>query len=164
MLEENSMGAKSEALAKRFEAKVQEAMATLKKLTDGDWKKVTEVEKWPVGVTAHHFAGVPEQVSKMVEALVAGKSLGLTSDMPDKWNAKHAKDHANCTKAETIDLLKKGAAVAVAVIRGLSDDQLAKSGIVFTDAPPMTAEQLITGGLLAHIDEHFGSIRKTVGN
>src|SRR5947208_11232338 len=28
-------------------------------------------------------------------------------------------------------------------VRGLNDDQLAKSGTVFTDAPPMTAEQLI---------------------
>jgi hypothetical protein len=73
--EENSMGAKSEALAKRFEVKVQEAMATLEKLSDADWKKATEVEKWPVGVTAHHFAGVPEQISKMVEAFVAGQSL-----------------------------------------------------------------------------------------
>jgi hypothetical protein len=34
---------------------------------------------------------------------------------------------------------------------------------VFTDAPPMTAEQLITLGLVGHIDEHMGSIRKTVG-
>ena len=158
------MGGKNEALAKRFEVKVQEAMATLEKLTDGDWKKVTDVEKWPVGVTAHHFAGVPEQISKMVEALVAGQSLDFTSDMIDKRNAKHAKDYVNCTKAETIELLKKGAAIALAVIRGLSDDQLAKSGIVFSDAPPMTAEQLITGGLLNHIDAHFGSIRKTVRN
>jgi hypothetical protein len=30
-------------------------------------------------------------------------------------------------------------------------------------APPMTAEELITLGLLNHIDEHFGSIRRTVG-
>jgi hypothetical protein len=50
------------------------------------------------------------------------------------------------------------------VVRGLSDDQLAKSGRVLTDAPPMTAEQLITGALIAQIDEHFGSIRKTVGH
>jgi len=27
----------------------------------------------------------------------------------------------------------------------------------------MTAEQLIMGGLVSHIDEHMGSIRKTVG-
>ena len=158
------MGAKSEVLAKQLEVKVQEAMATLEKLGDGEWKKVTEGEKWPVGVTAHHLAGVLEPISKMVEAVVAGQSLDFTNEMLDKRNAKHAKDYANCTKAETIELLKKGVAVAAAVIRGLSDDQLAKSGIVFTGAPPMTAEQLITGGLLGHIEEHFGSIRKTVGN
>ena len=158
------MAAKSEALAKQLEAKVREAMATLEKLSDADWKKITEVEKRLVGVTAHHVAGALEPISKMVEAVVAGQSLDFTNDMLDERNAKHAKDYANCTKAETIELLKKGTAIAVAVIRGLSDDQLAKSGIVFTDAPPMTAEQLITGGLLNHIDEHFASIRKTVGN
>jgi hypothetical protein len=78
-------------------------------------------------------------------------------------NAQHAKEHANCTKAETATLLKKGAATAAATVRGLSDEQLAKSGTVFTNAPPMTAEQLIQRGLIMHIDEHFGSIRKTVG-
>ncbi len=158
------MAAKSEALAKQLEAKVREAMATLEKLSDADWKKQTEREKWPVGVTAHHFAGALEPVSKMVKAVVAGQSREFTSEMLDEMNAKHAKEYANCTKAETIELLRRGSAAAAAVIRGLSDDQLAKSGSVFAGAPPMTAEQLITAGLLDHIDGHFGSIRKTIGN
>jgi DinB superfamily len=159
------MEAKSEILAKQFEAKVREAVATLEKLSDADWKKVTEAEKWSVGVTAHHLAGVLEPISHMIEAVVAGQAPGiLTSAMIDEMNAKHAKDYALCGKAETIELLKKGAAVAAAVVHGLSDDQLAKSGTVLTDAPPMTAEQLITDGLLAHTDEHFSSIRKTVGH
>jgi len=157
------MGAKSEALARQLEGKVQEAMATLDKLSDADWKRVTEAEKWSVGVTAHHLAGVLEPISKMVKAVVAGQSLEFTNDMIDERNARHAKDYANCTKEETIARLKKGSAVAAEVIRGLSDDQLAKSGIVVAGAPPMTVEQLITGGLLGHIDGHFGSIRKTVG-
>jgi hypothetical protein len=84
--------------------------------------------------------------------------------MLDEMNAKHAKDYAHCTKAETIELLKTGAAAAAAVVRGLSDDQLAKRGTVLTDAPPMTAEQLVNGALIAHIDEHFSSIRKTAGH
>ena len=46
----------------------------------------------------------------------------------------------------------------------VTDDQLAKSGTVFTDAPLMTAEQLVTRGLINHIDEHVGSIRKAVGH
>ena len=78
-------------------------------------------------------------------------------------NARHAKDYADCTKAETIELLTKGVATAVATVRALRDDQLVKSATLSPGAPPMTAEQVITRGLLDHIDEHFGSIRKTVG-
>jgi hypothetical protein len=115
-------------------------------------------------VTAHHFAVALEPVSQLVKAVAAGQSPGkVTRAMLDEMNAQHAKDHANCTKAETINLLEKGAVSTAAVIRGLSDDQLAKSGTVLTDAPAMTAEQLIVAALLNHIDEHFGSIRKTVG-
>ncbi len=158
------MGAKSEALAKQFEAKAQEAAAVVEKLNDADWKKVTAAEKWTVGVTAHHLAGAFEPVSGIITAIVSGQSLGnFSRAMLDEMNATHAREHANCTKAETIALLKKGAPVAAAVVRGLTDDQLAKSATVFTDAPPMTAEQLVMGGLINHIDEHFGSIRKTVG-
>ncbi len=49
------------------------------------------------------------------------------------------------------------------MVRGFRDEQLEKRGILFTDAPPMTVEQLIMGALIYHTDEHYGSIRKTVG-
>lgn len=158
------MGAKSEALARQFEAKAQEAMATLERLGEADWKKVTAAEKWPVGVTAHHLAGAFEPISNMIQTVAAGQSVsGLTMEMLDAMNAQHAKEHAGCTKAETIALHRRGTATAAAVIRGLSDDQLARSGTVLLGVPPMTAEQLIVNGLLNHTDEHYGSIRKTVG-
>jgi hypothetical protein len=163
-IEEGSMGAKGEALAKQFETRAQEATAVLEKLSDADWKKVTDAEKWSVGVTAHHVAGAHEGIAGIVQAVVAGQSMGnFTMDMLHERNAKHAKEHANCTKAETIALHKKNAAAAAAVVRGLSDEQLAKSGTVLTGAPPMSAEQVVTGILINHVDEHFGSIKKTVG-
>ncbi len=104
------MGAKGEAYAKQFEAKVGEATALLEKLSDADWKKTTAAEKWTVAA-----------------------------------------------------LHKKGAAAAAAVVRGLSDAELAKSGTVFTGMPPMSAEEMVKRALLGHIDEHSGSIRKTIG-
>jgi hypothetical protein len=160
-----SMGAKTEALARQFEGKARDAVATLEKLGDADWKKVTAAERWTVGVTAHHLARGLEAVTGIVTGLVSGgPSRGnFTRAMLDEMNAQHAKEHAGCTRAETLALFHKGAATASGVVRGLHDDQLAKSGTVFTDAPPMTAEQLIMLGLLGHIDEHMGSIRKTVG-
>jgi hypothetical protein len=158
------MGAKGEALAKQFETKAQEATAVLEKLNDADWKKVTDAEKWTVGVAAHHVAGSHEGITSIIQAVASGQSMGnFTMDMLHEMNAKHAKEHANCTKAETIALHKKNAAAAAAVVRGLSDDQLAKSGTVLSGAPAMSAEQVVTGILINHIDDHFGSIKKTVG-
>lgn len=159
------MGARAEALAKQFEAKAQEATTVLEKLSDADWRKVTDAEKWSVGVTAHHVAGSHEPIANIIKAVVTGQSMGnFTMDMLHEMNAKHAKEHANCAKTETVELHRKGAATAAAVVRGLSDDQLGKRGTVLADAPPMTAEQVITDILINHIDDHFGSIRKTVGH
>jgi hypothetical protein len=159
------MRAKTEALATQIEGKAREAIATIQKLGDADWKKVTAAEKWTVGVTAHHLAGGLEAVAGIVKGLVASAPPrgNFTRAILDQMNAQHARDHADCTRAETLALFQKGAATASAVVRGLSDDQLAKTGTVFSDVPPMTAEQLIMLGLVSHIDEHMGSIRKTVG-
>jgi DinB superfamily len=157
------MGAKSEALVQQFESKAREAEKVLEALTDADWRKVTAAEQWTVGVTAHHLAGAFEAVAGIATALAAGQPLGtFTRAMLDSMNAQHARDHAQCTKAETITLHRKGVATAAAVVRGLSDEQLARQGTVFTDAPPMSVEQLIAAGLINHIDEHYGSIRRTI--
>ena len=158
------MGAKSETLAKQFEAKVQEATAVLEKLSDADWKKVTEAEKWSVGVTAHHVAGGHEGIGNIVKTIAAGQAMpNFTMDMLHASNAKHAQEFAGVGKAETIALHKKNAAAAAAMVRGLSDEQLAKSGTVLAGMPPMSTEQIIAGILINHIDDHFGSIKKTVG-
>ena len=158
------MGAKVEGFVKQYETKVQETTAAIEKLSDADWKKVTAAEKWTVGVTAHHVAGSHEGITNIIKTVAAGQSMpNFTMDMLHEMNAKHAKDFAGVTKADTIALHKKNAAAAAAVVRGLTDDQLAKSGKVLAEAPPMSAEQIVTGILINHIDDHFGSIRKTVG-
>ena len=158
------MGATGEALAREFEAKAQEAARILEHLSDANWNKVTEAERWSVGVTAHHLAGSYDRVPDIAMGLAAGQSFGnFSRKMLDELNAQHAKDFAGCTKEETLALHRKAAAKAAAVVRGFSDEQLVKSGVLFTDAPPMTVEQLIRGGLIHHTDEHYGSIRKTIG-
>ncbi|HJZ70671.1 MAG TPA: DinB family protein [Vicinamibacterales bacterium] len=162
---EDAMGAKGESLARQFEAKAQEAAHILESVTAADWQKVTEAEKWSVGVTAHHLATAYERVPDIATGLAAGQSFGnFTRKMLDDGNAQHAKDFAGCTKEETLALHRKAATKAAAVVRGFSDEQLAKSGVLFTDAPPMTVEQLIMVALIRHTDEHYGSIRKTIGD
>jgi uncharacterized damage-inducible protein DinB len=158
------MGTRTEALARLFETRAQQAAAVVEEVSDADWQKVTTAEGWTVAATAHHLAGAFEPVAGMAAALAAGQTLGdFTRAMLDEMNAAHARDFARCTKAETLALHRKNTAAAAAVIRGLGDDQLDRRVTVFTDAPPMTVEQFLTGGLLTHIDEHVGSIRTTIG-
>jgi uncharacterized damage-inducible protein DinB len=158
------MGTKGEALAKQFEAKVEEAIALLEKLSDADWKKTTAAEKWTVAVAAHHIARSYEPITHIIKTLAAGQGLPhLTPQMLDELNAQHAKEFAGCTKPETIALHRKGAAAAAAAVRGLSDAELEKTGTVFAGMPAMSAEEMVKLALLGHVDEHFGSIRKTIG-
>src|SRR4030095_7529372 len=160
----DAMGAKGEALAKQFESKAQEAAHILEGLSDAQWKKITDAEKWSSDLTAHRLATSYERVPDIATGLAAGQSFGnFTRKMLDERNAQHAKDFAGCTKEETLALPRKGATRAAAVVRSFSDEQLAKSGVLFTDAPPMTVEQLIMAALIHHTEEHYGSIRKTVG-
>src|SRR5689334_13660191 len=82
------MGAKSEALAKQFEAKVQEATSVLEKLGDADWKKVTEAEKWSVGVTAHHVATSHAGIAGLIKSVASGQhKASITMDDLHAMNA-----------------------------------------------------------------------------
>jgi len=158
------MGAKSEALAKQYEAKVQEATGVLEKLSDADWKKTTAAEKWTVGVVAHHVAGGHEGIAGIIKTVAGGQSIpNFTLDVLHEMNAKHAQEFATASKADTVALHKKNAAAAAAVVRGLSDEDLARSGTVLTGMPAMTVEQIVTNILINHVDEHVKNIRSAVG-
>jgi uncharacterized protein (TIGR03083 family) len=158
------MSARAESLAKQFEAKAAEMTALISNLSDADWKKTTSAEGWSVGVTAHHVAGAHEGILGIVKTLASGQSIpNFTMAMLNDLNAKHAREHAGCTRAETLTLHQKGAAAAAAALRALSDAELDRSGTVLAEAPPLTTQQAIEGILINHITEHLGSIRKTLG-
>jgi hypothetical protein len=157
------MGARADMLAKQFEEKAGELTDTIDKLSDSDWKKVTAAEKWSVGVTAHHVAGSHEPIAGMAKAVASGQTLPpFTMEMLHEGNAKHAKEFAGCTKAETLALQKKGVASAAATVRGLADAELDRTGTLLTDMPAMSVRQIIESVLIDHVREHLDSIRATV--
>ena len=82
------MGAKGEAFAKQFEAKVEEATTLLEKLSDTDWKKTTPAEKWTVAATAHHIARSYEPVTHIIKTIAADQALPhFTPQMLSAWSA-----------------------------------------------------------------------------
>jgi len=83
--------------------------------------------------------------------------------MLDQGNAQHAKEHANCTKAEVLDLLRNEAAAASQIVSGLSDGQLDNTvtGEVFGGT--VSAQQIAEYILIAHTGQHLASLKAAVG-
>ena len=159
------MGAKGETFAKQFEAKAQEVTSTIERISDADWKKVTASEQWPVGVVAHHIAGSHQGLSGVVKMLADGKGgPNIDMDVIHAGNAKHAKEFANVSKADTLALHKTNVAAVGAMLRGISDADYDKNGTVLKGMPAMSAGQLAGGLLCGHMDEHLNSIKATIGH
>ena len=158
------MGARAEQLAKKFDESCHEFTKVIAGLSDADWKKVTAAEKWPIGCVAHHVAGGHARISGFLHMVAKGQPLPkLTRDIVNENNARHAVEHANPDKAETLELFRTNGAKASAIVRGLSDAELDRSGTVLTDIPAMAVHQAIEGILINHVREHLGSIRATIG-
>lgn len=158
------MSERAEALARKFEAKAREATAVFQRLSDADWARTTAAEKWSVGVTAHHIAVSHGLIAGLIKTLADGKpGPSIPLDTIHQMNAKHAQEHAGCTKAETLALHEQAAAAAAAVVRGLADAELDRRGKVIVEMPEVSAADLAGGLLCGHIDQHLASIKDTVG-
>jgi DinB family protein len=158
------MAPRADALAKKFEEASKAVTDVITRMSDADWKKMASGEKWSVGVVAHHIAMGHAGISNLVKSVASGKSVpSMTMAQLDQMNAQHAKEHAQCTKAETLELHKKNAATAAALVRGLSDTDLDRTGGVLIGMPPMSTQQVVEQVLIKHVNEHLGSIRAAVG-
>src|SRR5947207_208150 len=118
------MGARTEQYAKQLEEANAELIAMVESCPDSKWNARTGPEGWPVNVLAHHIASGHSGISGMALAVANGQPLRpFTPEMLHAMNAKHAEEQANCTKAETLALLREGGAAAARAVRGLGDEQ-----------------------------------------
>jgi hypothetical protein len=103
-----------------------------------------------------------KSVTGLVGAIAHGKAVPtITMDMIHEGNAAHATQFANCTKAETLALLRQHGAAAVATVHGLGEAELDRT-VVFPMGT-LTAAQVIERVLIGHANDHHGTIRRAVG-
>lgn len=156
------MGARAEQLASKLDQSCREINAAVERLSDAEWKTVASAEQWSVGVVAHHIAESHAEEAGFVQMIANGQPVPpLTMEMIDLGNARHAREYANVTKAATVALLQANGAQAVAMVRGLSDAEIDRSGTLLVGTPPVTAAQAIQEILIDHVYEHLASIKAT---
>lgn len=154
------MSNRAEQLAKRLEEASSELARVVEAASDEEWRKSCDGEGWSVGVTAHHIAGGYAPISGFIQAVASGKKLpALPLEALDKANADHAEQAANCTKEETLEVLRGASGPAIQAVRAMSDEQLDISGELIAGTPAMTTQQMAENVLIGHVLGHLESIK-----
>lgn len=129
-----------------------------------EWRTYCPNEQRSVGVVVHHVAIVLPDELTMIQTVASGQPVtGMTPETLDAVNAVHAREYANCTRTETLDLLRRNSAMVVRAIREMSDAELDRAAPVSLHADaPVTAQYLIEDHPLSHAYQHLASIRAAV--
>jgi hypothetical protein len=156
------MASRAKALAQGVEQAHQELMTFIAGCSEKDWETYIPDEGRSVGLLVHHVASVLPAEIELVEMLASGKPItGVTPAAVDQMNAQHAEEHVGCSREETLELLRRNSAAALAAIGTLGDDQLDRAATVSLhwDAP-LTAQYFIEEHPLLHSYHHLTETRR----
>jgi hypothetical protein len=158
------MSTRAEDLAERIAAFNQEAISLVEKCPDKDWQKECQEETWSVAVVARHIPAAHYRAFKLVKMIVAREELPQVSmESVHEMNARHAEEHANCTKDEVLDLLRKYGEPIAEYISQLGDDDLDRIGRLEAMGGDATAEKFIENVILVSCGEHLASMKAATG-
>jgi hypothetical protein len=158
------MTPRSEELAAKFEAKHREFVDFVEGLTDVQWLTLVPNEERSVAALVHHIAWAYLIEIEPFHAMALGRpDAPWTLDALNAVNLEHASEFAECAKQETLDLLNDNAARTAAIVRSLTEEQLARSGKFLESAPERIVDAWVDRVLTFHIYSHWKSLRETLG-
>lgn len=160
---------RAEMLADRIEEGAERLAVFAEQLTEKQWKTPVIEGGKPgrtVGVLVHHVAKMYPIETDVARAIATGGNVTqVTWDVVHGINAKHAEEHADATKEETLELLRTNSTKAADVVRTFKDEDLDRTEpFSLSYGAPMTVQFVIEDHALRHSWHHLARLRKTVGN
>jgi len=151
-------------IAERITAFNDTVISFVENCDDQDWRKVCTSEDWTVGVVARHIGAGHYGIVEMVKMIVNGEKLpDLTMDDIIQMANEHAREHAECTRDEVQSILRENGKILTRDLAGLDDTELDRSGYFAATGGEVTAEQLVEFVIFQSANEHFDSIKTTLG-
>ena len=165
VLTESPIATRSERFAAQFKAVNDELMVLVDNCTPDEWRRTSVEEGWSVAVVAHHIATSSQAFRKLVEEVAANVSLlpRVTIEAVNAGNARHAKEFAAVSQDEVLDLLRVHGPQLEAVLRDLTEEQLAHTTSIFMDHEYSLAE-IIERIVIGHARMHLASLRATLAD
>ena len=155
------MSQRSEALALRLEEGARALAEFAAALSDAEWQVRLPKDGRKIGVVVHHVATMYPVEIELANAVAAGQAVtGVTWEIVASLNAQHAREHADVTKEQALQLLRRNSADAAAAIRALSDAQLdtAAPFSLNSDAP-LTCQFVLEDHAVRHSYHHLAGAR-----
>jgi hypothetical protein len=154
-------GERANALADRLEQGARALVTAASALTEAEWQTRLPKDGRKIGVVVHHVASVYPVEIHLAQTLAAGNAVtGVTMDVINEMNARHAEENDAVTKEVTLDLLRRNSEAAAAAIRALSDAELERAAPVslYADAP-LTCQFVLEDHAVRHSYHHLARIR-----
>ena len=153
------MGTRSESLATKVEQLMNDLLAAVEASTPEQWTAPCTDGEWTQGFSAFHAAMYIGPIAQTVKSVADGQPFPKTSmEAIDAENAVQATEHAGCTKAESIGLIKNSAPAAVNIVMGLTDAQLDRKAQLLEGMPEVTVETMVQMALIGHPAAHLATI------
>jgi hypothetical protein len=130
-------------------------------LSEAQWNTPVPPDGRTVGVIIHHVASVYPIEVHLASVLASGKPVeGVDKAALADMNAKHAHEHAEAGRQETIDLLRRNCAAAGETVRAFTDEQLDTAAPLSLNAgATLTAQFMIEDHAIHHSRHHLQIIR-----
>lgn len=161
-----SMSLRADLLAARIEEGAGALAAFAEGLSEVEWQSPTSpTDRRSVGQIVNHVALVYPIEIDLARAIASGKPVtDVTWHVVADLNAGHARAHANVTKAEALDQLRRNSRAAAEAVRAFTDadlDRAAPFSLAF--GAPITAQFVVEDHALRHSWHHLARIRAAVG-
>ena len=153
--------ARSGRLAERLEANAKSLFEFAESLSADEWRKKMPGDGRTFGVIVHHVASIYPLEIQLAQATAAGTAMvGVVWQNVHDINAAHARDNANATKDEALQLLRENSAAAANAIRAFSERDLDRAVpmSLYGDAE-LTCQFFLEDHAVRHSMHHLSRMR-----
>ncbi len=160
------MSARANQLADRIVEGAALLAAAAKDFSREQWATIVPRDGRTVGVIVHHVANMYPIEMDVVRQAVAGTAITeVTWELVAEINAAHAREQAQVSKTDAVELLLRNSQAAAAEVRKLTDADLERSvPFSLSFGAPMTVQFIIEDHPLRHAWHHLARIRAALAS
>jgi len=155
------MSERATQLADQTDQAISQVITFVETVPENTWTAICAPEQCTVAALASHIAvSATGVLNFLVKPVSQGETLPpITPEQIHAGNAENARKYANRSKADAVADLRRYGAEASSYVRGLSDEELQRSAVLFFRPEPVTADFIIENVLVNHTLEHLESMR-----